>query len=74
MMEGELIFCTDSILRFRSHYDETTALPLLALQNTASDADPFFLLRFFRHPVGCTATCCPAASASAAARSTTAAA
>ena len=50
-MDGELIFCTDSILRFRSHYDETTALPLLALQNTAADADPYFLLRFFRHTV-----------------------
>lgn len=51
MMDGELIFCADSILRFRSYHDETTALPLLALQNTASDADPFFLLRFFRHSV-----------------------
>lgn len=51
MMEGKLIFCSDSILRFRSDYDETTALPLLSIQKTISDADPFFLLRFFRHTV-----------------------
>jgi len=50
-MDGELIFCTDSVLRFRSHYDETTALPLLAIQNTTAATDPWFLLRFFRHPV-----------------------
>jgi hypothetical protein len=49
MMEGQLIFCSDSILRFRSDYDETTALPLLSIQKTISDTDPFFLLRFFRH-------------------------
>ncbi|EGD2630988.1 hypothetical protein IAJ68_004420 [Salmonella enterica] len=51
MMEGQLIFCSDSILRFRSNYDETTALPLLSIQKTISDTDPFFLLRFFRHTV-----------------------
>lgn len=51
MMEGKLIFCSDSILRFRSDYDETTALPLLSIQKTISDTDPFFLLRFFRHTV-----------------------
>lgn len=51
MMEGQLIFCSDSILRFRSDYDETTALPLLSIQNTISNTDPFFLLRFFRHTV-----------------------
>lgn len=34
MMEGQLIFCSDSILRFRSDYDETTALPLLLIQKT----------------------------------------
>lgn len=51
MMEGQLIFCSDSILRFRSDYDETTALPLLSIQKTISDTDPFFLLRFFRHTV-----------------------
>ncbi|HHT8225535.1 MULTISPECIES: hypothetical protein [Citrobacter] len=50
-MEGKLIFCSDSILRFRSDYDETTALPLLSIQKTISDTDPFFLLRFFRHTV-----------------------
>ncbi|CNI44367.1 Uncharacterised protein [Yersinia massiliensis] len=51
MLEGQLIFCSDSILRFRSDYDETTALPLLSIQKTISDTDPFFLLRFFRHTV-----------------------
>lgn len=51
MMEGKLIFCSDSILRFRSDYDETTALPLLSIQKAISDTDPFFLLRFFRHTV-----------------------
>lgn len=51
MMEGQLIFCSDSILRFRSDYDETTALPLLSIQKAISDTDPFFLLRLFRHNV-----------------------
>lgn len=51
MPEGQLIFCSDSILRFRSDYDEKTALPLLSIQKTISDTDPFFLLRFFRHTV-----------------------
>ncbi|SFR01124.1 hypothetical protein SAMN04487773_1055 [Enterobacter sp. kpr-6] len=51
MMEGQLIFCSDSILRFRSDYEETTALPLLSIQKTISATDPFFLLRFFRHTV-----------------------
>jgi len=32
MMEGQLIFCSDSILRFGSDYDETTALSLLSIQ------------------------------------------
>ena len=50
-MEGILILCSDSILRFRSDYDETTALPLRSIQQATSDADPFFLLRFFRHTV-----------------------
>ncbi|EOX8394045.1 hypothetical protein [Salmonella enterica] len=48
-MEGKLIFCSDTILRFQSDYDETTAVPLLSIQNAIADADPFFLLRFFRH-------------------------
>ena len=51
MMEGQLVFCSDSILRFRSDYDETTALPLLSIQKTILNTDPFFLLRFFRHTV-----------------------
>lgn len=51
MMEGKLIFCSDSILRFRSDYDEATVLPLLSIQKAISDTDPFFLLRFFRHTV-----------------------
>lgn len=41
MMEGQLIFCSDSILRFRSDYDETTALPLLSIQKAISDIDLF---------------------------------
>lgn len=48
-MEGKLIFCSDAILRFQSDYDETSAVPLLSIQNAIADADPFFLLRFFRH-------------------------
>ncbi|MDC9623703.1 hypothetical protein PSI22_19210 [Xenorhabdus sp. XENO-7] len=50
-MEGTLIFCSDSILRFRSDYDDSSALPLRSIQKTIADADPFFLLRFFRHTV-----------------------
>lgn len=48
-MEGKLIFCSDAILRFQPDYDETSAVPLLSIQNAIADADPFFLLRFFRH-------------------------
>ncbi|SUI14651.1 Uncharacterised protein [Salmonella enterica subsp. enterica serovar Enteritidis] len=48
-MEGQLIFCSDSILRFQSDYDETAAVPLLSIQNVIADTDPFFLLRFFHH-------------------------
>lgn len=48
-MEGKLIFCSDAILRFQSDYDETSAVPLLSIQNAVADADPFFLLRFFHH-------------------------
>ncbi|MFK3695853.1 hypothetical protein [Serratia bockelmannii] len=48
-MEGKLIFCSDAILRFQCDYDETSAVPLLSIQNAIADADPFFLLRFFRH-------------------------
>lgn len=49
MLEGQLIFCADSILRFRSDYDETTALPLISIPKTIFATDPFFLLKFFRH-------------------------
>ncbi len=52
-MNGKLIFCADSILRFRSDYDSTTALPLITLQNEIGKGDdaPYFFLRFFRHEV-----------------------
>lgn len=50
-MEGKLIFCSDAILRFQSDYDETSAVPLLSIQNTIANTDPFFLLRFFHHTV-----------------------
>lgn len=53
IMNGKLIFCADSILRFRSDYDNTTALPLVTLQNEIGQGcdDPYFLLRFYRHEV-----------------------
>ncbi len=46
-------FCSDAILRFRSDYDDTTAVPLLSIQNARDkdSVDPYFLLRFFRHEV-----------------------
>ncbi|EAB5769729.1 hypothetical protein LUS21_002918 [Salmonella enterica] len=50
-MEGQLIFCSDAILRFQSDYDETAAVPLLSIQNVIADTDPYFLLRFFHHTV-----------------------
>ncbi|EAS2182178.1 TPA: hypothetical protein ACTAOO_002339 [Salmonella enterica subsp. enterica] len=50
-MEGKLIFCSDAILRFQSNYDETSAVPLLSIQNAIANTDPFFLLRFFHHTV-----------------------
>ncbi|WP_413722182.1 hypothetical protein [Sodalis sp. RH23] len=50
-MDGSLIFCQDAILRFRSDYDDLTAIPLLSLQSCLEENDPFFLLKFFRHPV-----------------------
>lgn len=50
-MEGKLIFCSDAILRFQSDYDETSAVPLLSIQNAIANTDPFFLLRFFHHTV-----------------------
>lgn len=50
-MEGQLIFCSDAILRFKSDYDETAAVLLLSIQNAVANTDPFFLLRFFHHTV-----------------------
>lgn len=50
-MEGQLIFCSDAILRFKSDYDETAAVPLLSIQNAVANTDPLFLLRFFHHTV-----------------------
>ena len=38
-MEGKLIFCSDAILRFQSDYDETSAVPLLSIQNTIANTD-----------------------------------
>lgn len=51
MMEGRLYFCADQILRFKSDFDDATALPLLSILRTLPADDPWFLLRFFRHPV-----------------------
>ncbi|WP_294911317.1 hypothetical protein [Tatumella sp. UBA2305] len=51
MMEGRLYFCADQILRFKSDFDDATALPLLSVLRTQPADDPWFLLRFFRHPV-----------------------
>ncbi len=51
MMEGRLYFCADQILRFKSDFDDATALPLLSIQQTLPAEDPWFLLRFLRHPV-----------------------
>lgn len=50
-MEGQLVFCSDAILRFCSEYDDTTAVPLLSIQQTFAEADPYFLLKYFRHRV-----------------------
>lgn len=50
-MEGQLIFCSDAILRFQSDYDETAAVPLLSIQNVIANTNPFFLFRFFHHTV-----------------------
>ena len=51
MMEGRLYFCADQILRFKSDFDDATALPLLSMLRALPADDPWFLLRFFRHPV-----------------------
>lgn len=50
-MDGALIFCKDAILRFRSDYDDLTAIPLLSVQACLKGDDPLFLLKYFRHPV-----------------------
>jgi len=50
-MDGALIFCKDGILRFRSHYDDLTAVPLLAVQESLGEDDHSFLLQYFRHHV-----------------------
>lgn len=50
-MEGQLVFCSDAILRFCSEYDDTAAVPLLSIQKTLAGADPYFLLKYFRHRV-----------------------
>lgn len=50
-MDGTLIFCKDGILRFRSNYDEITAVPLLAVQKSLNEDDHLFLLQYFRHHV-----------------------
>lgn len=49
MIEGTLIFCADSVLRFRSNYDDSVAIPLLSMQKILEESAPFFLLKFFRH-------------------------
>ncbi|WP_413735111.1 hypothetical protein ACL2XP_21065 [Sodalis sp. RH21] len=50
-MDGALIFCKDAILRFRSDYDNLTAVPLLAVQACLDIDDHLFLLQYFRHHV-----------------------
>ncbi len=46
-----LIFCKDSILRFRSDYDDLTAVPLLSIQECLEQENPLFFLQYFRHHV-----------------------
>ncbi len=50
-MDGVLIFCKDSILRFRSDYDDLTAVPLLSIQDCLEEENALFLLQYFRHRV-----------------------
>ena len=50
-MDGALIFCKDSILRFRSDYDGLTAVPLLSIQECLEEEHALFLLQYFRHHV-----------------------
>ena len=51
MIEGTLIFCADSVLRFRSNYDDSVAIPLLSMQKILVESAPSFLLKFFRHRI-----------------------
>lgn len=49
-MDGKLIFCNDSILRFSADYGRgSSAIPLESIQKT--DKDPFFILKFFKKRV-----------------------
>jgi hypothetical protein len=50
-MDGALIFCRDSILRFRSSYDDSTTVPLLSIQECLEGDEPLFLLKYFHHRV-----------------------
>lgn len=52
-MDGTLIFCSDSILRFRSDFDDSTSIPLTSIQDAVGEGkiDPYFLLKFFHHKV-----------------------
>lgn len=49
MIEGMLIFCSDSVLRFQSMMDGDTAYPMTILQDVIGENDPYFLLNFFEH-------------------------
>lgn len=49
-MDGKLIFCNDSILRFSADYGRgSSAIPLESIQKT--DKDPFFILKFLKKKV-----------------------
>lgn len=48
-MDGRLIFCSDSVLRFQSMMDGDTAYPMTLLQDVVGENDPYFLLNFFEH-------------------------
>lgn len=51
-MDGTLIFCRDGIIRFRSFYDESEAIPLRYIQTyQEADNDPFFIMDYLKHPV-----------------------
>lgn len=50
-MDGRIIFCSDSVLRFQSMMDDNSAYPMTLLQDVIGngESDPHFLLRFFEH-------------------------